>query len=137
MTIAFTERCKQRERSLLKISIFSRLFTLIFASLSDLIFPQTEFGDHILLLNQERPNYTIISLLLKCLVRWDADYFYSISLNGYLRHREHCFFSLFPMTVNAVSRIFRPFIVAEDSILLAAALVNFIAFQVATIYLYR
>ncbi len=137
MTTTFKERFTQRERSLLKISIFSRLFTLILASLSDLIFPQSEFGDHILLTNQQRPNYSIISLLFKCIVRWDADYFYSISLNGYLRHREHCFFSFYPLTVNAVSRVFRPFVTDEDSILLGAVLVNFIAFQVATIYLYR
>ena len=136
----FTTKLAPKELSLLKVAIFSRAFTLVIAFLSDLIYPQTEFGDHLVFAKKGEngeTQYSLIAFFLKCLVRWDADYHFSIAQHGYLRHRDHCFFSLFPLLMRGTSYLFRPFIEEADAILLAGALINFIAFPVTAHYLYK
>ena len=126
-----------REYSLLKISVYTRIMTFVLAFLSDYISPQPEFNDHIFFISHDKQQLTLIASLFKCLVRWDADFFYSIALRGYSTQREHCFFSLFPLMIRGTSYLFRPLMSQEDALLLGGAVVNFIAFNISTIYLYR
>jgi hypothetical protein len=137
MKVVPNQSISTREYSILKFSILSRVITLVLAFLADALFPQAEFGDHIFFMKDGQHQYSLISYLFKCVVRWDADYFFAIATRGYLKHREHCFFSLFPYSARGMSYIFRPIMSMEDAVLLSGVIINFIAFQVATLYIYR
>jgi len=128
------------EKDLLKITAIGRILVWLISFISDRSIEDHDHSVDLLFKNKDTPDLSIISLLLRCFVRWDALFYVSIAENGYEYLKNHAFFPLYSKLIKLIQDIlFAPFssLKGLDTLLLTGITFNFFLHLANVIIFYR
>lgn len=128
------------EKSLLGTLVLVRLGIWVFSYLSDELIDDHDYSSHIMLMDKNQKEMTMVSKLFKCFVRWDALFYVGIAENDYEYLKNHAFFPFYSKFVRYLAdTLIRPLHIFRhlDALIVTGIALNFVASLLCVIIFYR